>query len=569
VPFLWIEAPCDQTLQRSLNAFAVALKEYFRGGEEGDDLTRFEQTFDALRARLPASLPALGREIENARSVYAALLGHRMPGSLYDRASPRERFDRTISAIAAWVRAESSLRPVVIHLEDAHWVDDDTRRAVQAIARMGRSDERSAERLAPGLPVAILCTARYNDDGSPFRIDPDRGVPVRNIPLGPLSSDEIGKIAEKLGGRPVPDVLRSVLIDGAGGNPFFAEEIFAYWSDVDVPMSEQSISSPSVALLPSDVNSLLVARLDRLPPRVKLTVLAAAVVGKEFDLGVLTAMAAGEPEVEDHVRFAVAQRIFLPQTATRYRFRNTLLRNAAYEIQARARLQRLHLLAADAMTAVHAGDLGRHAAELARHYRRAGVAEKARPHFLAAAREAAGRYAHAEARRHYKSYFKTVPEPSPESVVARYELGRDVYEPRGELLKAEDEHRKVIDEARRIGDGASEALGHLGLGRVAFAQRRLDDARARLGHALSGARRSDSRWGEALVLGHLALVERAAGQRADALRTFEQALRIGRELRMHEGASVFGDMVARFDAGEPIAEILGLYEQAAAPQGRP
>ena len=62
---------------------------------------------------------------------------------------------------------------------------------------------------------------------------------------------------------------------------------FGYWRDTDVPLAEPSISSPSVALLPSDVNSLLVARLDRLPPRVKLTVLAAAVLGKEFDLRVL------------------------------------------------------------------------------------------------------------------------------------------------------------------------------------------------------------------------------------------------------------------------------------------
>src|SRR6185369_746263 len=98
-------------------------------------------------------------------------------------------------------------------------------------------------------------------------------------------------------------------------------------------MADPSISSPSVALLPSDVNSLLVARLDRLPPRVKLTVLAAAVVGKEFDLRVLTAMAAGDAEVAEHVRFAEAQRIFLPIAGTRYRFRNTMLRNAAYEIQ--------------------------------------------------------------------------------------------------------------------------------------------------------------------------------------------------------------------------------------------
>ncbi|MFT3772726.1 MAG: AAA family ATPase [Minicystis sp.] len=569
-PLLWIEAPCDQTLQRSLNAFEVALKDYFQqsqAGSKAEDVARFQEIFARLLARVSPAAPALAREVAQHEPIYAALLGHRALGALYDRLSPKDRFDRTIAAIAAWIRAESAIQPVVIHLEDAHWADGDTLRAVRAIARMGRADERSTQRLAPGLPVVIVATARYKDDGGPFRVELDRGVPIRTIPLGPLSADEIGKIAEKLGGRPVPEMFRGILVDGAGGNPLFAEEIFSYWSDGDVPAAEPSISSPSVALLPSDVNSLLVARLDRLPPRVKLTVFAAAVLGKEFDLAVLTGMAAGESEVAEHVRFAEAQRIFTHLGGARYRFRSTLFRNAAYEIQARARLQRMHLLAAEAIERAHAGDLERHAAELARHHRRAGAFDKARAYFLSAAREAASRYAHSEAKRHYKSYLRLVPEPSAESVIARYELARDVHEPRGDLGKAHDEHLKVIDEARRVGDGSIEALGQLGLGRVAFARRALDDAEARLGQALGSARRAESRFIEALALAHLALAQRAAGRGDEAARTFDQALRLGRALRVHEGASSFGEVVLQHAADRPLAELMDLYEQGVAVPG--
>jgi class 3 adenylate cyclase/tetratricopeptide (TPR) repeat protein len=564
-PFLWIEAPCDQTLQRSLNAFEVALKDYFQqspASAKEEDLARFKEIFARLLARMPASAAALAGEIAAHEAIYAAILGHRVPGSLYDRLSPRDRFDRTLAAIAAWIRAESTIQPVVLHLEDAHWADGDTLRALRAIARMGRADERSTERLAPGLPVVILCTARPRDDGGPFRIELDRGVPIRNIALGPLSPDEIGKIAEKLGGRPVPEMFRSILVDGAGGNPLFAEEIFSYWSDGEVPAGEPSISSPSVALLPSDVNSLLVARLDRLPPRVKLTVFAAAVLGKEFDVGVLTSMAAGEPEVAEHVRFAVAQRIFLHLGGSRYRFRNTLLRNAAYEIQARARLQRMHLLAAEAIERAYPGDLERHASELARHYRRAALNDKARAYFLSAAREAASRYAHSEARRHYKSYLRLSPEPSAESVIARYELARDVYEPRGELSKAHDEHVKVIDEARGLGDGAVEALGQLGLGRVAYARRMPDEAEGWFAQAIACARRADSRWIEAQVLSHLGLAQRAAGHGAEAARNFERALRLGGELRMHEGDSALGELVTQLAAGRSVSELMDAFEQS-------
>jgi class 3 adenylate cyclase/tetratricopeptide (TPR) repeat protein len=578
-PVLWIEARCDQTLQRSLNAFEVALKEHFEQSpalDKGENLARFEATFAGLLDRLPPSEARLRREMTEAKSIYAALLGHRSPGSLYERSNPRERFERTLAAIATWVRAESRLGPVILHVEDAHWADGDTLRAVQVIARMGRPAHDDSPRLKLGVPVAIVCTARYTDDGGPFRILVDAGVPARTLGLAPLSGDEIARIAENACGRPLPEPLRGMLIEGAGGNPFFAEEIFSFWTDVDLPTTEASISSPSVALLPSDVNSLLVARLDRLPSRVKLTVLAAAVLGKEFDLRVLRAMAADDPEVADHVQAAVAQRIFLKQGEVRYVFRNTLLRNAAYEIQARARLARLHLLAAEALEQVYAGDLERHFAALGRHYRRAGLPDKARPYLLAAAREATNRYAHTEAKRHYRSYFKLVAEPTAESMLARYELARDVFEPRGDFTRARDEHARIIEDAQALGDGASEARGLLGLGRVAWAAGELVEAQIHLEEALSVARRAGARWTEAQALAHLSLVHKANGLPDEAVATFERALGLGRaEDRRaraesqpasggRESATVFGDLVAHDAAARRPGEALDLFEQAMA-----
>jgi class 3 adenylate cyclase/tetratricopeptide (TPR) repeat protein len=588
---LWIHAPCDQTLQRSLNAFEVALAEYFQqlpASPREENITRFDAILGALATRVAPRDEALAAEILGARSIYAALLGlrHGAPfmmgpqaapnpapplaaptgGSLYDRLSPKDRFERTLAAIAAWLRAESRLRPVILHLEDAHWADPDTKRAVLAILRMGRTEKGKGPRLQPGLPIAIVCSARYLDDGSPLRFDLDDGIPVRNIALAPLSSDEIARIAEHVAGEAVPEALRASLIDGAGGNPFFAEEIFAYLREIDTPDAEPSISSPSINLLPSDVNSLLVARLDRLPPRVKLTVLAAAVLGTEFDLRVLTAMAAGDPEVAEHVKIAEAQRIFAKSSGhdarVLHRFRNVMLRNAAYEIQARARLQRLHQLAAEAIEKLFASDLERYHAVIARHYRRAGLPDKARPHYLAAAREAASRWAHEEAKRQYKSYLRLATTATPESVIARYELARDVYEPRGRLERAEQEHARVIEEALQIGDATSEALGRLGLGRVAWAARRLDEGRSHLTAALAVARRSHNRWAEALVLAHLALVHKAAGLREEASVTFAQALGIGRDLRMDETATVFGDMVAHHAETMRPEATLRLYEKA-------
>lgn len=286
----------------------------------------------------------------------------------------------------------------------------------------------------------------------------------------------------------------------------------------------------------------------------------------------LTAMVApdaGAGEVTEHVRVAEEQRILVRVGRARVAFRNTMLRNAAYEMQARARLVRLHQLAAEAVLALHEADLEPHYAALGRHFRRASLPEQARRWFLAAARAAVNRYAQSEARRHYRSYFKLVTQPSAETALARYELASGVYEPRGDFGRALDEHAAAIEEAQRLGDVGLEALGHLGLGRVTLALARTDEAAGHLVNAVDRARSAGVTWSLALALAHLALVHRKGSRHADAERTFVEALSLGRDAGRVEGLSAFDDMV-RHDAREHRpAETLALYEQAMGLAGPP
>ena len=558
-PLLWVEAPCDQTLQRSFNAFETALREYFHqsaaAGKE-ENHARFDDALDRLLQRLPAGAAPLRHELDQARSLFAALAGIRREGSLYERLNPRDRFSRMLAAVSSWIRAESLLGPVVIHLDDAQWADADTQRAVQAICRLS----------AEGAPIAVLVSSRYRDDGTTFRIDLDGSVLRTEIALGPLSPEQIGQVADNAAGRRVPEIFRAMLLEHAGGNPFYTEEIVSYWADSSMQrdLGENTISSPSVALLPSDVNTILIARLDRLPPPVKTVVLTAAVLGREFDVRILGHMLDNRPELAEQVRAAEVQRIWTSTDGVLYRFRNALLRNAAYEIQARARLQRLHFRAAEAIQILHQEDLDSHLAVLARHYRRADAPERARHYFLRAARQAGSRWAHAEAKRMYRGYLKLVTSPTPESIVARYEFARDVLEVSGEIARARDEHGQVIAEAQQLGDRNSEALGWLGLGRVRWASGELDESEGCLAQAIAISRGTNNRWTGSRVLAHLALVHRGRGDTARAHAAFEEALRIGVEIGIRDESTVFGGVVEHFATEGRVDEALALYEQAMA-----
>lgn len=130
---------------------------------------------------------------------------------------------------------------MVIHFEDPQCADVDTRRAVQDIARLG----------VEGAPIAVLCTSRYRDDGAPLRLTIDPRVRRAEIALGPLTPEQIGRVADNAVGRRVPEVLRAMLVEHADGNPFYTEEIVAYWADESSPraLGDTSVSSPSVALI--------------------------------------------------------------------------------------------------------------------------------------------------------------------------------------------------------------------------------------------------------------------------------------------------------------------------------
>lgn len=532
-PFLWIDAPCDQTLRTSFNPFEYALREYFRqsasSGKE-ENHSNFDDALDWLIGRLPDEEADMKKELDRSRSFLAALVGLRWQASAYERADPKSRFSSTIAAIANWLRAESAIQPVILHVEDAHWMDGASMQVIQAAAAV---NSRAA--------VAILCSCRFRDDGSPFRVPLPPQIPQQNVALTPLSPEKIRKLAEVLTDAPVSDVLATILTDNVGGNPFFAEQFLAYWQEESSPMSvgrnDTSVTMPSVFMLPNDVNSILIARLDRLAPQVKRTIQAASVLGREFNLNVLSAMLEDEQSLLEQVKIAERQCIWSSMDETRYQFRNVLLRNAAYEMQARARLQELHQRAALAIEKVHGDDLAGLLPELGRHWKRAGVAEKARDYFLLGARDAVERYAHSEAKRLYRSYLKLVPDPTPQSVIVRYELGRDVLEAQGQYDDAKQEHLQVINEAQQIGDRATESLGLLGLGRVHWGLGMIDTARELYERSILVAREIGHRFTEGLALGDLAILYKDQGRLEEARALYEYALAVDREVgnRKEEG----------------------------------
>ncbi|AUX47828.1 guanylate cyclase [Sorangium cellulosum] len=348
-PLLWMEARCDQTLKSPLYAFEFALKEYLGiSSEIGHSAKQagLDLALQLLLERLPRGWSEVRDGIERSRGALARLLKLRKDEPAAPNGEAERRAD-AVAALAALLVAESSLQPVVVHLDDAQWADPTSLEAVRAITAACRD-----------LPLAVICSARPGASGeAEVHIPLEPGIPSQRIDVPPLPPERLLSLAEPFFGGPLPTMLESLIGQTAGGNPFFAQEILAYWLEDGRYGSAHDTARSSRFMPPRTMNSLLVARLERLESRTKQTVIAAAVLGREFDTRVLARMIPDASALVDHLRFGEAQRIWSRMGEHRFEFCTVLIRDAAYGMLPKLLAERQHRLAAEAIEAVYGEDL--------------------------------------------------------------------------------------------------------------------------------------------------------------------------------------------------------------------
>jgi predicted ATPase/class 3 adenylate cyclase len=441
---LWATCQADEIVRESFNPFRYWLRNRFEVSSTQVE-TRNKRNFNRILDQMIASAgdEALAAELDRTRSFLGALLDLYWPDSLYEQLDAEGRYENTLTALTTLFQVESLSQPLVIYLEDAHWLDQDSRSFLQRLIRSLSVDGGRS------FPIAILATARPDVLIAFF----GEGVDYEEIDLGRLSLEELARLAGAILEAPVDPTLVRLLADRSEGNPFFAEQILAYLKEregLEFGASGWALRQGQQAPLPLDVNAVLVARLDRLVQEVKTIVQTASVLGQEFEIRLLLSMLAGESLGE---YLAKAEQAGIWSTLDEFRrlFRHALLREAAYKMQVRARRQALHALAVEAIENLYASDLSPHYAELAFHAEQSGLVEKARI-YLSLAGEAAQADFHNELAVDYLS--RALDLTPREEIEARYQLlmaREQLYRLQGshELRSRDLEALKVLIEASR------------------------------------------------------------------------------------------------------------------------
>jgi len=422
-PALWAICQSDQITRQPFNPFRYWLAHYFGILSRMTDAEK-KEAFDAkLDALIAASNePSLADELRRLRSVLGALVDLRWADSFYEQLDAEGRYDNTLLALIALLKAESLRQPVILFWEDAQFMDDDSRNFLPRLKRALTAEQVD-------YPLALIGTSRRHGPAVPFA----DGLFEQSVELASLPVEAISRLAEiLLGGVPGPDLVK-LLMDRSEGNPYFAEQILFYLQEEKLIEISRAGWTPvkrlDESILPADISAVLVARLDQLAREVRAVIQTASVLGREFEVRVLARMLTENPFLLDEIEAAERAAIWAPLSQIRYLFTHGLLRDAAYSMQMQSRRHELHALALASLENLFAGEIQNHYGELAYHSEQAALAEKAFAYLRKAGDAARDAYQNSQALNYYVRALVFAPQ---DDLRAQFDLHREC-----ELLLAE------------------------------------------------------------------------------------------------------------------------------------
>jgi DNA-binding NarL/FixJ family response regulator len=433
------------------------------------------------------------------------------------QAGEREQLFEAVYRVLARLAARA---PVLLIVEDVHWIDPSSRDLLSFLVHNARRDR-----------IAVLATNRGDElhrghPLRPFLSELERSGRAERIELAGLGYAEVAEqIGAITGRRADPGSVRAIFARSEG-NPFYVEELLGGAAD-------------AIGGLPSSLREALLLRIERLSPGARGVLAAAAVIGRSVDHRLLASVVdRPEDELLAALKDAAEHHVLLTLgSGVTYRFRHALLREAIYEDTLPGERLRLHRAIAETLTArpeLAGTDLSA-SAELAHHWYAARDLPAALAASVQAAADAARVHAHPEALRHLGralELWDKVPNAAELAGTDRFGL----------LLRTADMSEHTGDEklcleltlqARRLVDERLDPL-------------RAGEAEANIGRALWNHGRADD------ALDHLAEAVRLVPERPPSIERAQALAAYGRLLMLN---GLFSQALA------PLEEALAMSDR--------
>ncbi len=309
--------------------------------------------------------------------------------------SPEARKDRILEAIKAVVVRGAEKRPLILAIEDLHWMDQSSEDVAKDLLDV-----------VPGTSLVLIFTYRPS-------FEPTWGTRSFNsqVTLNRFSKQQSGTmISYLLGAEPREERLEDVILQRAEGIPFFIEEFVRSLKELKTTQEKDHkghVSGNGTDLtVPSTINEVIMARVDSLPEGARGLVQTGAVIEREFTHSLIKRLA-GLPDQELLSLLSILTKSELlyehgiyPHST--YVFNHALTREVVYDSILPDRKKKLHNQIAAAIEEVYSENLSDHYGILAEHYLASENYEKASEVLHLAGKRAARKGSLSEAIAHAK-----------------------------------------------------------------------------------------------------------------------------------------------------------------------
>jgi class 3 adenylate cyclase/tetratricopeptide (TPR) repeat protein len=453
--------------------------------------------------------------------VLAAVVDLPMPDTdLTAQLDPAGRDQLLRSTLLAVLRDRAAAGPVVLLLEDCHWIDPASLTLLELIAGH-----------VADLPVLILATSR---EPLPRKLaGPEHVV---EVPLTEMTTNDAlwlttRRLRERYGqsaGIAPELVLR--IGEQAAGNAFYIEELVSYLPGTGVDPGDPR--APATLHLPDSLQRLVMARIDQLTDDEKAAIKVASVIGRRFQPPWITSVypAAGSTaQVTTNLRRLHALDL-TPQVGIEpeYEFKHPITQEAAYQSITYDTRAVLHERVGQFIEETFADRIAQYIDVLAHHYAQTPRVDKQRIWFRAAGDRAKTMFANEAATNYYGRLLPLLPDY--EQAALHIEIGT-VHHHTGQWAEAEEHYRQAMRKAESTGRPECVAAGQRQLGDLLMYTHSYAESVSWLKRALAGFERLDDDAGVLQTMDPLtfALVRQGA---------YGEALEMGqRYLAMATGAS--------------------------------
>jgi class 3 adenylate cyclase/tetratricopeptide (TPR) repeat protein len=409
----------------------------------------------AAQEKVTGKLVTLDRALEGHLPALLSLLDVPTDDPQWAALDPLQRRRRTLDVVKRLLLRESQIQPLLVVFEDLHWIDTETQALLDG--------------LVESLPAArLLLLVNYRPEYQHAWGSRTYYTQLRLDPLATEGAEQL--LAVLLGSNAGLEPLTRVLIARTEGNPFFLEESVRTLVETGALAGERGayrLARPLPTIqVPSTVQAVLAARIDRLFPTDKALLQTGSVVGKDVPLGVLQAIA-GLTEDELYAAIGRLQAAeFLYETGIfpdlEYTFKHALTHEVAYSSLLQDRRRRLHGQIVEAIERSYPDRLTEHIERLGHHAVRGELWDKAVTYLRQAEAKAFVRSANREAVAYLEQALTALGhlpesrETTEQAIDVRFDLGNALY-PLAEFgriaacLREAELLARRLDDQRRLG----------------------------------------------------------------------------------------------------------------------